>query len=129
MRTNCLREHPLPASIVGRILRYPSTSLVAVRASLSRQLVDSRAFGSRCQATYKTEGFVRLGTGGVDAEIVELPLQPARHDRRSEGIKVGTRDGRAAGAPAAHRLGVVMLGELFRFAFDLDNSATPKSPA
>jgi hypothetical protein len=37
--------------------------------------------------TYETEGFVCLGTGGIDAEIVELPLQPARHGCRSEGIK------------------------------------------
>ena len=42
--------------------------------------------------TYETEGFVCPGTGGIDTEIVELPLQSARHDRRSEGSKIKTRD-------------------------------------
>lgn len=73
------REYELLASTVGRTLQYPWISLTGVKASLSGQLVDSRAFEIRCRGTYETEGFIRLGTGGVDAEIVELPLQSARH--------------------------------------------------
>ena len=62
---------------------------MAVMASLSGQLVDCRAFENQCQVTYETERFVRLGTGGVNAEIVKLALQPACHGRRSEGVKGG----------------------------------------
>lgn len=120
MGTDYSREHPLPASIRGQTLRCPSTSLMAAMASLSGQLVDSRAFEHQCQVTYETECFVRLRTGGVDSEIVKLALQSACHDRRSEGVKGGARDGHAADVPIrslGHLRAPPWLGQS-RFALD-----------